>query len=85
MKPNSFVLLIFLCFLLLSSASARLLPPKQDEKEAKDSLTGEKDNVSNLMGLEEYECEEGDEECLKRRMVADAHLDYIYTQHHKKP
>ncbi|KAL9996460.1 putative phytosulfokine [Helianthus debilis subsp. tardiflorus] len=35
------------------------------------------------MGLEE--CGSGDEECLKRRVlaVADAHLDYIYTQHHK--
>lgn len=28
-------------------------------------------------------CEDGDVECLKRRMLADAHLDYIYTQHHK--
>lgn len=34
-----------------------------------------------LMGLEE--CEENDEACLKRRMVAEAHLDYIYTQKNK--
>jgi len=35
-----------------------------------------------LMGLEHY-CEDGDEECLKRRLMSEAHLDYIYTQHHK--
>ncbi|KAI3989831.1 hypothetical protein MKX01_040801 [Papaver californicum] len=40
---------------------------------AKDSM--------NLMGAEEdgEECGNGDE-CLKRRMIAEAHLDYIYTQ-----
>lgn len=38
-----------------------------------------------LMGTsEEEECrDEKDEECMKRRMMAEAHLDYIYTQHHK--
>lgn len=34
-----------------------------------------------LMGLDE--CKEVDEECLKRRMISEAHLDYIYTQRHK--
>lgn len=34
-----------------------------------------------LMGLEV--CVDGDEDCLKRRVIAEAHLDYIYTQHHK--
>jgi len=34
-----------------------------------------------LMGLEV--CRGGDEECFKRRIIAEAHLDYIYTQHHK--
>lgn len=38
-------------------------------------------SFEQLMGLEK--CHENDEECLKRRMVAEAHLDYIYTQHHK--
>lgn len=33
------------------------------------------------MGMEE--CENEDEECLKRRVLEEAHLDYIYTQHHK--
>ncbi|KAK4440641.1 hypothetical protein Salat_0399000 [Sesamum alatum] len=40
------------------------------------------DSFYKLMGLEEY-CQNGDEECLKRRAIAEAHLDYIYTQHHK--
>lgn len=34
-----------------------------------------------LMGMEE--CEKEDGECLKRRIITEAHLDYIYTQHHK--
>lgn len=34
------------------------------------------------MGIEK--CEEKDEVCLKRRMIAEAHLDYIYTQHKPK-
>ncbi|MCL7041417.1 hypothetical protein MKW94_007566 [Papaver nudicaule] len=41
----------------------------------------------NLIGAEEdeEECGNGDEECLKRRLIAEAHLDYIYTQRHHKP
>lgn len=36
------------------------------------------------MGSEECgEEEEEDEECYKRRMIEEAHLDYIYTQHHR--
>ena len=34
-----------------------------------------------LLGVED--CKSGDEECLQRRMTIEAHLDYIYTQHHK--
>ncbi|KAD4384290.1 hypothetical protein E3N88_24458 [Mikania micrantha] len=39
------------------------------------------DRFKDVMGLED--CGSGDEDCLKRRLLADAHLDYIYTQHHK--
>ncbi|XP_055830635.1 putative phytosulfokines 6 [Solanum dulcamara] len=46
-----------------------------DHMETNDSL--------NLMGLEE--CKEEDGECMKRRVVAEAHLDYIYTQDHNHP
>ncbi|KAF4352647.1 hypothetical protein F8388_021816 [Cannabis sativa] len=44
-------------------------------------VTGSKDDILELMGSRE--CDYKNEECLKRRMVAEAHLDYIYTQHHK--
>lgn len=37
--------------------------------------------LQELMGMED--CGNEDEECLKRRVLAEAHLDYIYTQHHK--
>ncbi|PIA43351.1 hypothetical protein AQUCO_01900020v1 [Aquilegia coerulea] len=83
------LLLVLLSSSLTTSATARFLIPKQDvdvnvdgvvqispvvkEMEAEDSL--------DLMGLEH--CGNGDEECLQRRMIAEAHLDYIYTQHHK--
>jgi len=30
-------------------------------------------------------CEEGNDECFQRRLLHDAHLDYIYTQHKGKP
>ncbi|EOA22480.1 hypothetical protein CARUB_v10003132mg [Capsella rubella] len=40
--------------------------------------------LSQLMG-EEEKCEERDEECMKRRMITETHLDYIYTQSHHKP
>ncbi|XWS66731.1 hypothetical protein CRYUN_Cryun05aG0226000 [Craigia yunnanensis] len=88
-KIVGFITFLLFAFLLCSySTSARLLPQKQGEKEFKANgmiqtglLTDAKDDFSNLMGSEE--CYEKDEECQKRRMIAEAHLDYIYTQHHK--
>uniref|UniRef100_A0A0E0F2L4 Phytosulfokine n=1 Tax=Oryza meridionalis TaxID=40149 RepID=A0A0E0F2L4_9ORYZ len=52
--------------------------------------TGNGDEVSELMGAAEEEaaaCEEGknNDECVQRRLLSDAHLDYIYTQHKNKP
>ncbi|CAI9097815.1 OLC1v1034312C5 [Oldenlandia corymbosa var. corymbosa] len=41
----------------------------------------EDDNIAALMGSEE--CSGNDPDCVNRRMMADAHLDYIYTQRHK--
>ena len=43
-----------------------------------------------MMGAESEEegaaaCEEGKDECFQRRLLHDAHLDYIYTQHKGKP
>ncbi|XP_019186312.1 PREDICTED: putative phytosulfokines 6 [Ipomoea nil] len=91
--------LIFLCSLLAillissqHSTSARRLPQSQDEKitevagemgHATPTLNPqeEEEDMATLMGLEE--CKENDEACFNRRMVAEAHLDYIYTQKNK--
>ncbi|CAL5352658.1 unnamed protein product [Camellia sinensis] len=93
MKQNihSIYVMFFIIFLVTTSQTvARFLATKQGEKETKlnEITTGgslveveENDSLNQLMGLEE--CQNGDEDCLKRRMVAEAHLDYIYTQHHK--
>ncbi|CAM0151455.1 unnamed protein product [Urochloa decumbens] len=45
-------------------------------------------SVAEEMGAEAAEepaCEEGNDECMQRRLLHDAHLDYIYTQHKGKP
>ncbi|XP_041025066.1 putative phytosulfokines 6 [Juglans microcarpa x Juglans regia] len=94
MKPQNFpsnVIFIFFVFLLCSYlTSARLLATEEGENGVKvdgnitpaaGSFTDLED-LSNLMGLEES-CDDKDEECLNRRMIAEAHLDYIYTQKHK--
>ncbi|KAL7198319.1 hypothetical protein ACSBR2_020759 [Camellia fascicularis] len=94
MKQNihSFALMFFLLFLIItnSQALARFLAseqgeggPKLNEITTLGSLVEmeENDSLNELMRLED--CHNGDEECVKRRMVAEAHLDYIYTQHHK--
>ncbi|CAJ1955799.1 unnamed protein product [Sphenostylis stenocarpa] len=39
------------------------------------------ESLKQLLGVEDSKG--GDEECLQRRMTLEAHLDYIYTQHHK--
>ncbi|KAH7836977.1 hypothetical protein Vadar_008116 [Vaccinium darrowii] len=92
MKQNlhSIALLLSLLFLITTSqALARFLATKQgvEEQKPNEITTGgsvmetEDDDWMNLMGMED--CQSGDEECLKRRMAAEAHLDYIYTQHLK--
>ncbi|CAJ1968723.1 unnamed protein product [Sphenostylis stenocarpa] len=80
--------------LLLSSflASARLLkPPKgpgqgEKEMEVNDNAIPRsslelKDDMEELMGSKG--CYTKDEAGSIRRMMVEAHLDYIYTQHHK--
>ncbi|XP_014513477.1 putative phytosulfokines 6 [Vigna radiata var. radiata] len=77
----------FLFFLLLLSSflvSPRLLQPPKGEKEVQlnhRSFFHLNDNMEELMGSEE--CFVKDEGCNSRRMMVEAHLDYIYTQHHK--
>ncbi|KAA8544198.1 hypothetical protein F0562_022166 [Nyssa sinensis] len=84
------LLLLFLFLLTSSKTSGRFIATKQGEEEMKlDEITTEgasaemesNDSLNQLMGLEI--CNNRDVECLKRRIVAEAHLDYIYTQHHK--
>ncbi|KAE8037495.1 hypothetical protein FH972_010081 [Carpinus fangiana] len=79
------LLLSLLLLLSCSKTSARSTPTKQGQEEMKlnqvtsgDTLV---ESMNQLMGLED--CNKGDEECLQRRIVSEAHLDYIYTQHHK--
>ncbi|XP_059625282.1 putative phytosulfokines 6 [Cornus florida] len=83
---HSCALLFFLLFLVtFSQTSARFLATKGGKEGLKlteiPTTETEGNDSLNLMGFEI--CDNGDEECLKRRMVAEAHLDYIYTQHHK--
>ncbi|XP_017622694.1 putative phytosulfokines 6 isoform X2 [Gossypium arboreum] len=87
-KIIGFISLLSLAFLLLCcfSASARLLMQiNHGEKEFRANemiiQADAKDDFSNLIGAEK--CYEKDEECLERRMIADAGLDYIYSQSNK--
>ncbi|CAL0299371.1 unnamed protein product [Lupinus luteus] len=90
------IVLLFYVLLILSSflASARdLLVPsegtKQGEKVEKVSgnILGQayasdfRDDLDQL--TDSKKCNEKDEECLVRRMIEEAHLDYIYTEDHK--
>ncbi|XP_073007978.1 putative phytosulfokines 6 isoform X1 [Typha latifolia] len=83
-----FIPLLFLLVILAfhaARASRSLAPPQLGTEDAKVGREGKVavDDTWNLMGLEE--CEDGDEECAKRRVISEAHLDYIYTQNHGKP
>ncbi|KAK3139324.1 hypothetical protein QOZ80_5AG0381370 [Eleusine coracana subsp. coracana] len=93
-------LLLLTCFVFHCGAAARLLPAplvvhhETGVKDAADGLllqegaagNGDELSISEMMGAEEAEaCEEGNDECMQRRLLRDAHLDYIYTQHKGKP
>ncbi|KAL8526281.1 hypothetical protein ACS0TY_015484 [Phlomoides rotata] len=73
---------IFSVFLLLliSHASSRLISSHQDDsQDAKTyEISQQEADFQTLIGSER--CGDKDEECEKRRIVAEAHLDYIYTQ-----
>ncbi|KAJ8532758.1 hypothetical protein K7X08_015647 [Anisodus acutangulus] len=89
MEQKNIVFLLSLMVLLISyTTSARLLPTTNSQENKKIESTYPissqvQEDFNDLMGIEE--CEEKDEVCFKRRMVAEAHLDYIYTQHKPKP
>ncbi|OAY77019.1 Phytosulfokines 5, partial [Ananas comosus] len=80
-----FTIFVFFFFFLIhtSRASRDLLKQTQRGKAEREDLTT---NFDILMGMEECEDEHGNgEERLKRRMISEAHLDYIYTQRQNKP
>ncbi|KAK4749296.1 hypothetical protein SAY87_026745 [Trapa incisa] len=96
MKQNRAILLLLLLLLfLISQSSGRLLKTVNSGgdsmKENKiialePSSSDQTVNLSSLMGASEVEDCEGEEaeDCMTRRMMAEAHLDYIYTQHHRQ-
>ncbi|KAK4281613.1 hypothetical protein QN277_013084 [Acacia crassicarpa] len=91
MKKPSFHVFFGLLFSLLLlfhfSASARLILPSQDEQGVKAiDVTNARSNTElnyDVQPVESDECDNEDVECSERRMITEAHLDYIYTQHHK--
>ncbi|XP_015087309.1 putative phytosulfokines 6 [Solanum pennellii] len=87
-QKNIFLLLSLMVLLLISyTTSARLLPTINPQESngiiSNNPISSQvQEDFNDLMGIEE--CEEKDEICFKRRMIAEAHLDYIYTQHKPK-
>ncbi|KAI3471853.1 hypothetical protein Pfo_028506 [Paulownia fortunei] len=81
MKQISHAAIVSLYLLLIiSNTSARLLlSSHQVQGQSLTKSPCSRRRIFQLMGLEE--CGDKDEACEKRRMVAEAHLDYIYTQH----
>ncbi|KAL4591658.1 hypothetical protein LXL04_004628 [Taraxacum kok-saghyz] len=81
---SSVPLISFLFLIVFSHTSARCLYAiPGDHKISEESFVELEttNSLNELMGMEE--CGSGDEECLKRRVLGEAHLDYIYTQHRK--
>ncbi|XWS71513.1 hypothetical protein CRYUN_Cryun03dG0144300 [Craigia yunnanensis] len=78
--------LLFFFLILISSShlSARFIANKQGKEEVELSQIIDIEDIelmNQLMGVET--CDTGDVEFLKRRIISEAHLDYIYTQHHR--
>ncbi|KAG9459123.1 hypothetical protein H6P81_003631 [Aristolochia fimbriata] len=85
MKQTLVPLILLVCFLHAARANRPLKDINQQENvkvsgfsQMGHSGEGEDDAWTLLEA-----CGNEDEECLKRRMISEAHLDYIYTQHHK--
>ncbi|KAE8711376.1 Phytosulfokine 3 precursor, putative isoform 2 [Hibiscus syriacus] len=81
-----FTLLLILFIILVSSSqiSARFSGNKQREEELELSQITDMEEIELMNQLMRMEaCDDGDDGCLKRRIVSEARLDYIYTQHHR--
>ncbi|XP_039012760.1 putative phytosulfokines 6 isoform X2 [Hibiscus syriacus] len=78
------VLLFLVLLISFYHLSARFIADKRGEQEVElTQITDREDTelMNQLFGVEA--CDAGDDECLKRRMISEAHLDYIYTQNLK--
>ncbi|TYI73323.1 hypothetical protein E1A91_D07G122200v1 [Gossypium mustelinum] len=75
------LLLFFLILISSSYLSARFLENKQEVELSQVTDREEFELMNQLMGVED--CDVGDDGCLRRRLISEAHLDYIYTQHRK--
>ncbi|MCD7464193.1 hypothetical protein HAX54_052268 [Datura stramonium] len=97
---SCFLVILMFLFVFLSPASSSryfLSTTNQVVKDEEVKINGkvnrlpylyqlhQMDSLNKLMGVEECEEEEEDGECLKRRVLAEAHLDYIYTQNRNHP
>lgn len=75
---------LFLVLLLLAASRTVRAGLSSTTTQGVSHLKSDNDfSLDKLMGLEI--CENEDEECLERRIASESHLDYIYTQHRKKP
>ncbi|CAJ2660126.1 unnamed protein product [Trifolium pratense] len=81
---------VFFLFFLLSSSLlfARPLTSEQEpntkfDEVSREDFVLEVEGSDSLKLMEMENCNIEDEECMQRRMTLEAHLDYIYTQHHK--
>ncbi|KAL1544080.1 Phytosulfokine, variant 2 [Salvia divinorum] len=77
------LLLIFLVFSIVTASARKMASTKgevdqQVKGKESDSKIASVDSFDKLMGVEE--CGNGETECLMRRAVSEAHLDYIYTE-----
>ncbi|CAN8277812.1 unnamed protein product [Cochlearia groenlandica] len=84
MKQNLCLTLcvLFFIFLIFSSRSSAIRREKENPQlnTLVSAIPMEDEFDDKLMGMDYCQ---GEEECLRGRMMREAHLDYIYTQHHK--
>ncbi|XP_047977183.1 putative phytosulfokines 6 isoform X3 [Salvia hispanica] len=85
MNSNFHKLLLILLVFSTATASARKMASTKAAEEVDQQIKGEESNSNvasvdsfDLMGMEE--CGNGETECLMRRAVSEARLDYIYTE-----
>ncbi|KAB2606577.1 phytosulfokines 6 [Pyrus ussuriensis x Pyrus communis] len=82
-KSGAVVVLCIFFILFSLTLSIRLLVNKEGHEKVKLSEMVNGGSLVELKDSELMNVFDGDEDCSKRRIMAEAHLDYIYTQHHK--